>query len=175
MPRRAIGPARGVRGDADAEAGVGAAETIEYYALDAIGSVRVVFDQAGNVVTRSDYEPFGAPVSAVSSSEDIYAGLLRDEAGLDYAQARMYQRGTGRFNAPDPIDPGLFEPQLWQPLSVRAEQSARLHGPDRPRQVHTQVRPQRHEWRDGPTRSECADSVHRTGCPDASLFDVSLS
>jgi hypothetical protein len=34
-------------------------ETIEYYATDALGSVRVVFTPAGQVVGRSDYLPFG--------------------------------------------------------------------------------------------------------------------
>ena len=89
-------------------------ETIEFYGLDTIGSVRVVFDAAGNVVRRSDFEPFGAPVNqAAIANEHIYAGLWREEAGLDYAQARMYQRSTGRINAPDPIKAGHMEPQRW--------------------------------------------------------------
>ena len=35
---------------------------LRFYALDALGSVRVTFDTAGNVIARADYEPFGAPV-----------------------------------------------------------------------------------------------------------------
>ena len=38
-------------------------EQIEYYALDAIGSVRVVFDASGAVIGRMDYAPFGEELS----------------------------------------------------------------------------------------------------------------
>lgn len=41
------------------------AETVEYYALDAVGSVRVVFDASGNILGRMDYigsVPMGAEI-----------------------------------------------------------------------------------------------------------------
>jgi RHS repeat-associated protein len=90
-------------------------EVVEYYALDAIGSVRVVFDVNGNVIGRMDYDPFGAPLSSGNGLPSrAYAGLFRDgEAGLDHAQARSYQVRTGRFSTVDPIYAGLFEPQAW--------------------------------------------------------------
>jgi RHS repeat-associated protein len=90
-------------------------EVVEYYALDAIGSVRVVFDVNGNVIGRMDYDPFGAPLSSGNGLPSrAYAGLFRDgEAGLDFAQARSYQVRTGRFSTVDPIYAGLFEPQAW--------------------------------------------------------------
>jgi RHS repeat-associated protein len=90
-------------------------ETVEYYALDAIGSVRVVFDVNGNVIGRMDYDPFGAPLaSGTGLPSRAYAGLFRDgEAGLDFAQARSYQVRTGRFSTVDLIYAGLFEPQAW--------------------------------------------------------------
>jgi RHS repeat-associated protein len=90
-------------------------EVVEYYALDAIGSVRVVFDVNGNVIGRMDYDPFGAPLaSGTGLPSRAYAGLFRDgEAGLDFAQARSYQSRTGRFTTVDPVYAGLFEPQAW--------------------------------------------------------------
>ena len=90
-------------------------EAVEYYGLDAIGSVRVVFDQNGTVLSRIDYAPFGREVTSSGNTPDRkFAALFRDsEAGLDYAQARSYQVRTGRFSSPDPIYAGLFEPQLW--------------------------------------------------------------
>ncbi len=43
-----------------------------------------------------------------------YAQLFRDgEAGVDYAEARMYQFRTGRFTAPDPVPGSLENPQSW--------------------------------------------------------------
>ncbi|MGH9373884.1 MAG: RHS repeat domain-containing protein, partial [Vicinamibacterales bacterium] len=90
-------------------------ETIEYYALDAIGSVRVVFDPGGTVLTRLDYAPFGRELTPASNAPDRkFAALFRDgEAGLDYAEARSYHVRTGRFSSPDPIYGGLFESKRW--------------------------------------------------------------
>lgn len=91
------------------------AETIEYYALDAVGSVRVVFDASGTILGRSDYTPFGGELfSGQGLPPQRFAGLFRDgEAGLDYAQARSYQVRTGRFSAVDPIFVGPADPQQW--------------------------------------------------------------
>ena len=36
-----------------------AGEVVEYYHLDAVGNVRAVTNQAGQVVERHDYLPFG--------------------------------------------------------------------------------------------------------------------
>ncbi len=121
-------------------------ETIEYYALDAIGSVRVVFDPAGQVLARRDYDPFGREVvSSGNAPNRLFAGLFRDaEAGLDYAEARSYQVRTGRFNAPDPVYAGLFEPQRWNRYSYAFNNPATLSDPtglcpDCPRFTHPDV------------------------------------
>jgi hypothetical protein len=39
-------------------------ETIEYYGLDALGSVRVIVDAQGNPIDRMDYGPFGENLKA---------------------------------------------------------------------------------------------------------------
>jgi RHS repeat-associated protein len=90
-------------------------ETVEYYATDQLGSVRVVFDANGTILARMDYKPFGQDLSGASGMPaNRFANLFRDgEADLDYAQARSYQARTGRFNAPDPVYAGLFDPQQW--------------------------------------------------------------
>jgi hypothetical protein len=71
-------------------------ETIEYYGLDALGSVRAIFDQQGNVVARMDYGPFGENLrAAIKFPTEQFAQLVRDaESGYDYAQARNYSAGT---------------------------------------------------------------------------------
>jgi RHS repeat-associated protein len=90
-------------------------ETIEYYGLDALGSVRVVFTPAGSLVGRMDYGPFGDELySGLFLPDQRFAALMRDgEAGLDYAQARSYQVRTGRFSRPDPMNGAAQSPQLW--------------------------------------------------------------
>jgi uncharacterized protein RhaS with RHS repeats len=39
--------------------GVASAQVVRYYHLDAVGNVRALTDEAGNVVERHDYLPFG--------------------------------------------------------------------------------------------------------------------
>jgi RHS repeat-associated protein len=90
-------------------------ETVEYYGLDALGSVRVIFDQNGQALERMDYGPFGANLkAAIKMSFEQYAQLARDaETGQDYAEARNYRPDTARFTRPDPIYAGVLDPQLW--------------------------------------------------------------
>jgi RHS repeat-associated protein len=83
-------------------------DTVIYYHTDAIGSVRMITDQNGQVVARYDYLPFGepcgvacGPVSAPDARQ--FAGKERDsETGFDYFGARYYASGTGRFATVDP-------------------------------------------------------------------------
>jgi RHS repeat-associated protein len=92
-------------------------EIIEYYATDAVGSIRVVFAPDGTVKARADYLPFGeelptTPVGQLPSQR--FTGQQRDsEEGLDNFNARSYQTRTGRMTTVDPVFAGLFEPQRW--------------------------------------------------------------
>jgi RHS repeat-associated protein len=90
-------------------------EVIEYYATDAVGSIRVVFAPNGNVVGRSDYLPFGEEVSADNMPTERFTGQERDpEAGLDNFGARYYASRIGRFGRIDPAFGGaLLDPQQW--------------------------------------------------------------
>jgi len=54
-------------------------EVVEYYATDAVGSVRVVFNANGQVVARANYQPFGelfAPVGELPPQQ--FTGQPRD-------------------------------------------------------------------------------------------------
>jgi RHS repeat-associated protein len=107
-------------------------ETVEYYASDAIGSVRVVFNASGAVIGRMDYAPFGQELyNGLLMPNERFALLSRDtEAGLDYAQARMYQSRTGRFNAPDSVYDGLLNPQNWNRYQYALNDPIALGDPD---------------------------------------------
>jgi RHS repeat-associated protein len=91
-----------------------------YLTTDHLGSPRIVTDQTGKVVSRHDYLGFGEEVveklgnvggrsqSLGYGAEDEirkqYTGYERDEeSGLDYAQARYYNSGHGRFTSVDPL------------------------------------------------------------------------
>lgn len=92
-----------------------AQEQIEYYGLDALGSVRVILDAQGNQIDRMDYGPFGENLKAAFKfPTEQFGQLARDaESGQDYAQARSYSTGTGRFSQVDPVYSGLLLPQAW--------------------------------------------------------------
>lgn len=97
-----------------ATAALAQTEKIEYYASDAIGSIRVVFANDGSVIGRGDFTPFGEELPNANLPPERFAGQPRDpEAGLDYAVARSYQVRTGRFSSADPVLAGLVAPQLW--------------------------------------------------------------
>jgi RHS repeat-associated protein len=67
------------------------------------GNVKFATDDAGDVVRHVHYDPYG--VNQVFSSEDDPFGFAqgRDIGGLILLGHRLYEPGTGRFLAPDPI------------------------------------------------------------------------
>jgi RHS repeat-associated protein len=66
-------------------------------------------DVNGNLVYKGQFDPYGQMLTEWSSSGNTnlnakkFTGYERDAAtGLDYANARMYNSGRGRFMQPDP-------------------------------------------------------------------------
>jgi RHS repeat-associated protein len=116
--------------------GQGPAEKIEYYHLDAVGSVRLVTDEQRNMVAQYDYLPFGE-VWESTAQGDVprkFAGKERDsETGLEYFGARYYASGTGRFTTVDPsLDQllALGSPQRWNRYAYGLNNPLRFVDPD---------------------------------------------
>jgi RHS repeat-associated protein len=103
---------------------------VEYLHTDALGSVRLVTDQTGAVVSRQDYYPFGEQIPAGTNGRGVvsvdysespnlrqrFTGKERDgESELDYFGARYYSGAQGRFTTPDlPFaDQQKEDPQSW--------------------------------------------------------------
>ena len=81
-------------------------QVVEYYHLDALGSVRAVTDKDSQVIARHDFLPFGDELSPQNPPKDrkLFTGQERDfETGLDYFHARQLRVDLGRFTAPDPL------------------------------------------------------------------------
>lgn len=102
------------------------AQEVQFYHLDTIGNVRVVTNQAGQVVERHDYLPFGEECTtgpcAADTPVDVgqpkhFTGKERDtETGLDYFGARYYGSPIGRFTTIDPLlaaRAAMADPQRW--------------------------------------------------------------
>ncbi len=88
---------------------------VQYLTNDNLGTPRINTDANGNMTSRSDYLPYGEEIVSLGgrSSADKYVtddvrqgftGYQKDEeTGLDFAQARMYAKGIGRFTSVDPV------------------------------------------------------------------------
>jgi RHS repeat-associated protein len=82
---------------------------ISYTTNDHLGSPRITTDSLGKVISRRDFLPFGEEIQRASYGSDSvrqkFTGYERDsETGLDYAKARMFGSGVGRFTSPDPYN-----------------------------------------------------------------------
>ncbi len=119
------------------------AQEVQYYHLDAVGNVRVVTNQAGQVVERHDYLPFGEECTTGPCAADTpvgagqpkhFTGKERDtETGLDYFGARYYRGNLGRFTTVDPtvnIKTSLLDPQRWNRYAYVSNNPLRYVDPD---------------------------------------------
>src|SRR5581483_8565601 len=102
-----------------------------YLSYDHLGSVRMVTDQNGNVISRHDYLPFGEEIQsgvagrgsqfgATDYVNPRFTGQIRDsETGVDFFNARYYGSALGRFTSPDPANIGadMTDPQTWNGYS----------------------------------------------------------
>lgn len=75
-----------------------------YQHTDALGSPVAETDATGALLTRNDYEPFGAVIGKPQYDGIGYTGHVMDGAsGLTYMQQRYYDPMIGRFFSVDPI------------------------------------------------------------------------
>ncbi|MBK8147634.1 MAG: RHS repeat-associated core domain-containing protein [Acidobacteria bacterium] len=91
------------------------AAQVSYLTADHLGSPRVVTNQNGEVIKRTDWMAFGEEVEfnkrtsglgydEVPETRKGYTGYEKDEeSGLDFAQARYYNPKHGRFTSVDPL------------------------------------------------------------------------
>jgi RHS repeat-associated protein len=81
-----------------------AAETVTYYYTSPQGTVLAKTDAAGNVISNTDYRPYGAQALGTPEDGPGYGGHVNDtDTGLLYVQARYYDAETGRFYSSDPV------------------------------------------------------------------------
>ncbi|MCX6544157.1 MAG: RHS repeat-associated core domain-containing protein [Acidobacteria bacterium] len=112
-------------------------QIVEYYHLDALGSVRVVTDQTGQVVSRHDFLPFGEEWPApqpTTKEKKLFTGHERDaETGLDYFGARYYRASVGRFSTVDPelsVKEAVVDPQRWNRYAYVTNNPLKYTDPD---------------------------------------------
>jgi RHS repeat-associated protein len=81
-----------------------------FYHPDHLGSTDTVTDEAGNLVEKTDYLPFGEVFSG-GNDRYLYTGKEQDDTGLQYYGARYYDPWMKRFTQPDSLIPDVYNPQ----------------------------------------------------------------
>jgi RHS repeat-associated protein len=77
---------------------------LKYQHTDALGSPVAVTNQAGTVIDRTNWEPYGAAIGKPAYDGVGYTGHVMDGAtGLTYMQQRYYDPTIGRFLSVDPV------------------------------------------------------------------------
>lgn len=80
------------------------AQTIEYVHTDPLGSPVAITNEAGHVVERMLYEPYGTDIGQSNSDRPSYTGHVMDsQSGLNYMLQRYYDPEIGRFLSVDPV------------------------------------------------------------------------
>src|SRR5439155_1718720 len=82
-----------------------------WYGVDAVGSVRQTYNDAGQIVANRHYSAFGVEQNPTTTSGLGYAGEWRSPSGLTYLRARWYDPAQGRFLERDPWDGTVSQPQ----------------------------------------------------------------
>jgi len=120
-----------------------AEDVVEAVITDALGNIRVITDDQGNVLERHDYLPFGEECTTgpCASNPGVGAGQPRkftgkerdQETGLDYFGARYYSAPVGRFTTVDPsitIRENTLDPQRWNRYAYGRNNPLRFVDPD---------------------------------------------
>lgn len=90
----------------------------EYYLSDALGSVRQLADENGDITLTKSYEPYGEILSTGGSGSSAYGytGEMHDAStGMVYLRARYYSSQDGRFLSRD-----TWQGDMQIPMSYNA-------------------------------------------------------
>ena len=109
---------------------------------DHLGSTRLTLNQAGDILQRLDYEPFGSEINeAGDGARTSYIGREKDnESELGFYGVRMYEPEYGRFMSVDPLW-GKYAPMqpyqysLNSPLGYRDGGGAVVEAADKAAQI----------------------------------------
>jgi RHS repeat-associated protein len=105
-----------------------------YYLKDHLGSIRVVVNETGDIVSSDDYDPWGMILEGRSTDNNYhnakykFTGKERDkETGYDYFGARYFDSRIGRWLRVDP----LFDKHPeWSPYNYVLNNPLKIIDPD---------------------------------------------
>jgi len=103
-----------------------------YYHFDENGNTLWLTDQAGQIVGRYLYEPYGELLAASEQIPNPFTyqgryGVMREPGGLSYMRARYYDSRVCRFLSRDPLHGGL--PKAANPYQYALNNPLRYNDP----------------------------------------------
>lgn len=103
-----------------------------YYHTDGLGSVVAASNDAGAVLWRKEYAPFGEQLDSTAENEKLaYTGKQHDDVtGLTYFGARYYDPHLGRFMGVDPVGFVESEPMTFNRYSYANNNPYKYVDPD---------------------------------------------
>lgn len=103
-----------------------------YYHNDALGSVVAASNDAGALLWRKEYAPFGEQLDSTTEQEKLaYTGKEHDDVtGLTYFGARYYDPHLGRFMSVDPVGFVDSEPMTFNRYSYANNNPYKYVDPD---------------------------------------------
>ncbi len=104
----------------------------QYTASDHLGSPRVVFNQARQIVETHKYWPYGEDTTTTPPTQRLaYCLMERDsESTRFYDHARNHDHGLGRFLSPDRVGGTPANPQSWNRYAYTLNNPMKYVDPD---------------------------------------------
>ncbi|WP_316690040.1 MULTISPECIES: RHS repeat-associated core domain-containing protein [Xanthomonas] len=108
----------------------GGVETVTYQHTDALGSPVAMTNAAGQVVERTQYEPYGVAIGKTVDGMGYTGHAMDGGTGLIYMQQRYYDANAGRFLSVDPVDADMDNGALFKRYMYAANNPCRFFDPD---------------------------------------------
>ena len=130
---------------------------------DALGSPVAVTNQAGTVIERNDYEPYGAIIGKPTYQGIGYTGHVQDAAtGLTYMQQRYYDPQVGLFLSVDPVTAYSNPVGMFNRYRYATNNPYRFTDPDGRQSREIAYEFQRSGWTPPPSDVTLADVIDKT-------------
>jgi len=107
--------------------------SVSYLHGDHLGSISLLTNQAGGLISQQEFDPWGKVRTSVSGSISQtsinYTGQRLDNGtGLLYYHSRYYDPGLGKFVSPDTIVPGMASGKGGDAATIRYSGKEELRG-----------------------------------------------
>jgi RHS repeat-associated protein len=102
----------------------------KYQHTDALGSPVAMSNEAGAIIERTNYDPYGGPIGKTVNGLGYTGHVMDGATGLTYMQQRYYDPTVGRFLSVDPVMTDLKTGKGFGRFTYAANNPYRFTDPD---------------------------------------------